>query len=592
MTNITTRANAGRPLTFQEMDDNFINLNQNKAEIAAVEDINERLETSVTGLVLNGDLVADEAWPAVPQLKTDQASLDSIVNSQAQALTNRTVTLRAEKRKNFLTLSDAGARPGIDSTAAIQTAVDSGSAIVDSENMTITASIVMPSLSSLKGRRAGTAFIGNTANVKRSIRKTNNSTRKIKNFQTGVETNVDCVIATNPDWIDNGVSYPQNWNIEGFALQGNAASPNFTAIYHEQGSGLTIRDMQFSDFIHAVYAKEGWSSVIENIRTSGKIVFLGGTSLTFTNVGLGSQGPAMPGGIVLSSVLYSVFNGTWADGTLDSAVRLVNSEAVFNGCGVESGKKQSANSGTIYSFDGGSLATLNEQTAIPVANQTDPLYACGFSNRITFHGGNSRPGIPGVNCPEMLMWGNDSLVIYNDYKFWNGTFDNPVFKFAEGVTTSKIIVRYGNRYKVYYSDGTGTTLVWVSHETSTFTPQLKFGATAVSAVIASGKRQVDEEDVEISGTIQINQNKGPGTGAATISGWSAEFLPVGNVLLEFSLVSNITGGPVIGTINAGNVVASLSSRGPTGDIGMSEGNFTNTTLLWFRARYKRAQSPV
>lgn len=521
-----------------------------------------------------------------PNDDTRFSSLDTSLRPDINALGIRTNTVEQSvtsvqaKLQERPTFTDKGATSAGDATSALQAAFNVGYGFAADSSYSISAPLKLPSMSYLCGTRAGIAFTGAVSNVKRAIKKTTNTAVAVVNFQSGASSNIDCIIYTDPAWIDAGVSYPQKSTIERLSLQGRVSVPNFAGVYIEQGSGFTLRDMQISHVVHALYAKECWSSVVENIQTTGKIVWLGGTSITFTNIGTGA-GEGTNGGYSFSSLIYSTMNSCWADGATDTAYRFLNSKLTLNSCGCENATAGSANSGTAIAFDGGCEIGLNGFNVVPRANQVLPIFTAGFDNTATFNQGCSGFGVAGVNCPDIYVWGNGSTVIFNDYTFVNGSKNNPVVQFATGITTSKVIVRTGTEEKIYTSTGSANTVVESVNDAGTFTPSLTFGGAAVGMAYGTrtGTWQKRGKNITISGRIALTA-KGSSTGVAVLSGWPA-FTPLGDVPVAFALVTGITGGPVVGTVDIGSAQAVLSARTATGDASMADGNFSDTTLLRF-----------
>lgn len=485
------------------------------------------------------------------------------------------------KLLDYPTAADFGATADSDSTVTLQKYLDSGFGMLNDTSYSITSPLKIPALSYFGGTRAGTAFVGKTNTVKRSIKKSTYSTVTITNFENpAISNTVDCIAYTEPAWIGQGQAFPQNTTIENQSWEGGMPSPTGHGLFVDLQSNLTIRNWQCTNVVNALYMRTCFASVFENIHTNGKIVWaVGGTSCTFTNVATGSSATTT-GGWSLVSLIYSVFNGCWNDGTTDTGWRLNGCKGlVFNGCGIENGSANTANSGTAFAFDGNNDITLNGFVNVPTKGQRIPPYTVGFDNMVTFNQGTASFPVEDVNCPDIYIWGNGSTVIFNDYQFLNGSRNNPIVQFGPNVTTSVVIVRVGTNVKTYRSTGTGNTVVEAERDSGTFTPVLKFGGTDIP-VVSSGSWQKNGKVVTVSGRISQPQ-KGASTGAATISGWPAGFVPLGDTEIGFSLVAGITGGPISGVIDAGSPLAGLTTKLPTGDGTASDGNFTNSSLLRF-----------
>lgn len=229
---------------------------------------------------------------------------------------------------------------------------------------------------------------------------------------------------------------------------------------------------------------------------------------------------------------------------------------------------------------------LNNFNCVPTANQVVTIYTCGFDNVVTFNMGSSSFGVAGVNCPDLYVWGNGSTVTFNDYKFVNGSRDNPVIQFAPGVTTSKVIVNFGSNTKTYTSDGTGVTLAAARIDSGTFANVLTFGD--VPATLSGGGSWHKSDGINIvNGRLTVTA-KGAGTGVARVSGWPV-FAPRGDAALNLMLVTGIVGGPIAGFVdNSNSAIGVLKLRTATGDFDATAANFTVGTTIWYEFTYPTA----
>lgn len=470
-----------------------------------------------------------------------------------------------------------------DCFTGLQNALDSKEAVFNAAGYAISAALKFPSLAKVRGKKAGIAFIGNTANVKHAVRKTTNATVAITNFQTEVVSNIDCIGYLDPAWIDAGVSYPQKLSIESMAFQGHSPAPNTTGFYIEQGGGLTFRDLDFCNVVNAIYAKEAWLCVFDRVHALASFVWKGGTSVTMNNcwTGKGDVAYGVYGGYDFTSLSYSTLNSCASDGAYNTAYRFHFCKLTLNSCGCEGATTQTGNSGTAIAFDGGNEIVLNNFNCVPTAAQAIPVYTVGANEMITFNGGNCSFGVS-TACADLYVWGNGSTVIFNDHTFVSGARNTPVIQFASGITTSKVIVNSGATRTTYTSNGAGATVTEVDVDSGTFTPAVTFGGTAVGMTYGSrsGTWQKNGKVVTVSGRLALSA-KGSSTGAAQISGWPSTLVPIGDVQVNFSLVSSITGGPISALIDAGTTTATLLLRGATGDSSAADGNLSNTTALRF-----------
>lgn len=319
----------------------------------------------------------------------------------------------------------------------------------------------------------------------------------------------------------------------------------------------------------------------------GKLTWKGGTSVTFTNCWTGAGPGSVTGGYDFTSLIYSVMNGCASDGATNTAYRFSFCDMVLNGCGCENASTATADSGTACAFDQGNKIILNGFDAVPQVDQVIALMSVGADNEIHINGGNSYfPAITGVNCPDIFVHGNGSTVIVRDRTFLNGTKQLPAIQFKAGVTTSRVIVWYGDNYKIYTSTGAGNTLVEASNDSGTFAATLTFGggSSGMTFLSNSCRWQKDGKIVTVSGRVQLSA-KGASTGVAVLGGFPA-FAPLGDTLIDFSVLTGISGGPLVGTVNMGaGGQAALSSRSATGDTAATDANFTNSSLLWFNFTY-------
>lgn len=524
-------------------------------------------------------------WALVQTLATSAgASMLGFIRATAGAVA-RTVQAKLSEFPSFGDFGATGAVDAPDATAAIQKMLALGYGEAGVGIYKISAPLKISSLSTFAGKRPGIAFIGDTANVKYAIQKTNNAPAAVKNFQSGVTTNVDCIAYTDPDWIDQGVSYPQKATIECMSFQGNPALANGIGIYIEQGGGWVLRDLDFCNVLNAIYAKEAWLTIVERVHALAKFVWLGGTSVTFTDCWTGA-GPGSSGGYSFASLLYSVMNGCGSDGATDTAYRFVNSKITLNGCGCEGAGAQTANSGTAIAFDGGNEIVLNNFNAIPAANQVIAMFSSGSDNTATFNQGCSSFGVPGVNCPDLYVWGNNSTLIFNDYTFLNGSKNNPIIQFAPGVSTSKVIVNYGTNTKIFTSTGDGVTRVESFYDGGDFLPVLSFanGGSPPTYASRSGNWRKSGKVITVSGRIALT-GKGSGTGQSSISGWPT-FAQSQDTPLNIVLQTGVVNGPLAGVVDKnGAAQAVFNVRGATGDSAATEANFSNATVIWFEFDY-------
>lgn len=468
--------------------------------------------------------------------------------------------------------------------STVQQALDQKYGAIESQFYDITEAVKFPNLSRFTARRPGGALIGTTPNDKHGIRKTTNNLVAITNFQSSIVTNVDAISYTDPLWVDNGVSFPQKVVLENINFVGNS-TPNNSAIYIEQGGFHTFSNISYSRVLHGIYAKECWSSTLENVIGLAKITWKGGTSITMTGCNTGS-GPGSSGGFDLTSLVYSTLNSCSADGCTNTGFRFAFSKLTLNSCGTEGCTTITANSGTSIAFDGGNEVVLNDYVCVPVTGQSVAIFTVGANDQITFNQGCSSFGVPGLTCPDVYVHGNGATVIFNDYRFRSGGTNNPVVQFATGVATSVVIVRSGTSETVYTSDGTGALITRSRDSDAAFTPIIRFGATAAT-LTGSGTYSERGRVAYITGTAQLSSKNG-GTGVATLRGWPTNRPTLGPIEIHFAVVTGIVGGPINATIASGGTAATFNVRAATGDSNATDANFTNTTLVWFDASWPLA----
>lgn len=566
-----------------------VTLDMDSNDIINVKDI------SVDRLFIDGeevipeDLVNEAALNALNEFKEDlSGSEGSSLVGFIQLGTGATPRTALDKMRDDINGKDFGVSVLLpDNSSQLQDTFNKQYGEISPEIYTFTTPLKIPSLSHFEGKKSGIGMIGNTATVKNALKKTSNTTVDITNFQTNVVTPVDCLAYLDPFWIDGGAAYPQHSSLERLSFQGNSPTNNHSGIYIEQGGNWSFKDLTFTNVSHAIYAKEAWLTVVESCHAFGKFTWKGGTSVTFTNCWTGSGPGGATGGYDFEALIYSTMNSCASDGATNSAYRFKFSSMTLNGCGCENATTSTADSGTALSFDGGNKIVLNNFICVPQNNQVISPVTVSANEEIQFNGGNFYfSAVTGINCPDIYITGDGSTVIFRDFTFLNGTKNGPLVQFKNGVTTSKVIVHYGDNTKIFTSNGSGTTLIDSFYDGGVWTPTLTFGggSTGMTYAVRTGTWTKQGRLVTVSGRIQLSA-KGTSTGVAVLGGMPA-FISEGDVMVNPALAASITGGPIFGIIDKGGGAASvLNVRTATGDVNATEANFTNGTLLRFSFTY-------
>lgn len=480
--------------------------------------------------------------------------------------------------------------PVADSTSILQTAFNTGFAGVLPSVYNFATALRVPNLAHIAGVRAGIGFVGTTANVKTALHKTTNDQVAIENFETHTVSNIDCLLYSDPVWIDNGVASPQKSSIERISLQGRStAQPNAAGIYFEQGGDFRMRDVDITNVVKAIWGRPGvYGATFSQVRAFGEFYWEGGTSLHLDNVRCNGASFTR-GGYDIRSTIYTVLSATCSDNATGTAFKFLDSSVVGNGCGCENATADLADHGTALHVDatvsGNSNVIFNGFDIVPYLNQTTALVSVGRRSRLSLNGGTSYFPSIATNCPDLYVFGNSSVVVIRDRVFLNGTYDTPVIQFKAGVTTSRVIVWYGDKYKVYTSTGSGDTVVEFSESEGTGTPTLTFAGVAATLGPGSLLRwKKAGKIVHVSFRLVI-QAMGAGAGVAVLGGFPTTYAPRDDAALRFSVINALNtvaaGSTLVGNVTAGSGgSAVLSLRSNTGDTNATNAAFQVGTVLW------------
>lgn len=306
--------------------------------------------------------------------------------------------------------------------------------------------------------------IGEELTFYSGVKKTNNSTVEITNPERPTQV-VDCLFYCDGQW-ENG-KFPQNFKITDAAFKSDSASAASNCLYQIQGSGVCLENVDIYDFATAFDGYEVWSNYFKKVRTNGKMIFRRGTSTLLdqcASSGTGNSG-LTSGGFVFEDHLYSTLNSCSSDATPNSGYTFLRcSGIVMNGCGSEFCDSSGDAVGYAIHMQNNVEIQINGFTCASSVYVNKAPFSVGASSRVFFNGGSSYVAVPNVpgseNNYDIVITGGGTVVQFDNYRFHNGSYDNPKIRFEPGVISSAVIVR-GNdgKRKLYKVDGAGTLTV-------------------------------------------------------------------------------------------------------------------------------------
>jgi hypothetical protein len=304
--------------------------------------------------------------------------------------------------------------------------------------------------------------IGDELTFYTGVRKTNNSTVVITNPQRPTQT-VDCLFYSNGEWEDG--KFPQLFKFNNMAFKSDSAAVNSVGMFVIQGSGIQMDSVEILDFDYAFDCYEMFASTFKKVRTNGKMRFQRGTSVHLDQCASGGSANAglTGGGFIFEQFRYSTLTSTTSDGTLNTSYKFNNSYSIeMNGCGCEFVDSVDDDTGTMIHFDTGNQVNVNGFYGVDSAKATKANFGFGQANTIRFYGGKTAVLAESVANFDVVITGNSNYIEFHQFQFNDFSYNNPNIRFNAGVVDSFVVV-YGKVAnvppKVYYTDGTGATLV-------------------------------------------------------------------------------------------------------------------------------------
>ena len=251
----------------------------------------------------------------------------------------------------------------------------------------------IPSNSKLSGEKSHIYTIGKSFNAVNSIKKTTNETVTLNNQDPNTnEITVDCILYTDPEWVDSSY-FPQGVNIERLAIYGNAANPVEAGYFVLQGN-LNISG-SIAGCVRSVWAKDIWSSKMEDLKSFGAIVLERGTSTPFNRVW--SRGhESIQGAFHLEEFTYTELSSCGSDLAPNGAYYFDNCQGLtLTSCGAEKASVVTPDTAQYMTFGSNNLITINGGHYAPKETPDVPIVSLiGDSNRITINGVKHNVGIP------------------------------------------------------------------------------------------------------------------------------------------------------------------------------------------------------
>ena len=489
------------------------------------------------------------------------------------------VTLRSELSADDVSISELSKlRKHVYSPSLAQATLDLSSykkSILNTSE-TITTPFSIPSMSELGGEGMKMGLIGtSTSYSTNAITKSGNVTVDLSNQDSNVgSATVDCIMYIDPSW-PNSTVYPQRAYVHDLALIGDSSSNNEAAIYVLQGGGYTFERISSINCERAIWAKDMWLTQVNECQTFGAFEIDGGTSITLNNC-WAKGNTEVVGAYHFESVLYSTLNACASDATPNTAYYFNNSTITLNGCGCESSTTVTPDSGTALAIDSNNNLVINNFVCVPKTVDTRiALITVGDSNRVEIHGWNSSYG--GENSLDFYIYGNGSIVEIWGSKFYGGR--SPLVQFAVGSTSKVVYHNMSGNTTIYYANTVpGPALSEVDFSYGTWTPVINFGGatTGIKYTTQTGTWYKNGNQAIMSFSIQLS-SVGTATGIVTLTG--LPFISYGSEGVEFSLLRNIVGGPLVGVIDASSNIMVIDVRSNTGNTNATNSNFTSTTEL-------------
>lgn len=371
------------------------------------------------------------------------------------------------ERENDVTQSGAGSSIS-DNGLAFQSALDYSRRVSVNRSQTEIYNFETPvklrSFTDIKGEGVASTFDVNF--FKGGLTKSANTPVTITNPERPSVT-VDVMFYPDGEYEDG--NFPQTFGMRGLSVRNEAPQKVGANFYYIlQGSSTVWKNMNILDFQYAFNSYETWSSYFEKVKTNGKFSFNRGTSIVMNqcaSLGQSIDGTIW-GGFEFNEVRYSNLISCSSDNVPDTAYTFTNCfQFVMSACGSEFTQSLSDDLGSCCAFKGGNQLTVNNYYGVVRQHQTRACFSV-VSDKIVFNGGklvniDSGGGVVFDNF-DLAVTGNGAYVEFNQTQFNNNSYDDPKIRFNVGVSNSFVIVRgvtSSQIPKVYYSDGTGATLV-------------------------------------------------------------------------------------------------------------------------------------
>jgi hypothetical protein len=322
--------------------------------------------------------------------------------------------------------------------------------------------IMLRNATHIQGNGQQATRIGDDLTFYSGVKKTNNSTVVITNPERPTQT-IDCLFYTNGEWEDG--KFPQNFKITDMAIKSDSPSSTSVGIYQIQGSGLQLESIDILDFAYAFDCYEFWSSTFKKVRTNGKMAFRNGTSVHLDQCSSGgvANGGLTGGGFIFDRFRYTTLTSCTSDGTNGSAFEFDNSYSIeMDACACEFVNSPDDNTGKMINFKTGNQVNVNGFYGVDNADATKANFSFFQNNTIRFYGGKTGVLAESTNNFDVVITGNANYIEFHQFQFNNFSYNNPKIRFEPGVVGSFVVV-YGKQAnvlpRVYYTDGTGATLV-------------------------------------------------------------------------------------------------------------------------------------